>query len=196
VITGRKEVGRAEILDIRALRRQGFMQQRMPGLFGDMAGETRANAPLGIEQNDIAIDGVFGDVFGKAGLNSHALRACRDQELAHVCVGGEKADIGGAFEQVAHQNIDAVLRLGAQFREHFLSRFKAQMIEQLGAELLEGFAGARHLRRAAGQLAEQGQCVPRRLQASERLAIILDTVHVSDESDERLVDLDILVNRH
>ncbi len=77
------------------------------------------------------------------------------QKSADVFVAGEEADIGGALEQIPHQDVDRDLRLGAHVLEAFLERLAAELIEQAHGELVEGAARAAHVGSGARQLAEK-----------------------------------------
>ncbi len=78
---------------------------------------------------------------------------------------------GGALEQVAHQDVDRDLRLGAVVLQALLQRLAAELVEQRRGEIAEGRPRVAHVGAGAGQLPEQGQVVPDGLQLLERAAV-------------------------
>src|SRR5262249_62242904 len=106
------------------------------------------------------------------------------QKGADILVAREEADIGGALEQVPHQDVDRDLCLGSDLLQALLERLASELVEQAAGQLAEGAARAAHVRSGAGELTEQAQVVPDRLQMLEDAAVFLGRSDVRDGAFE------------
>ena len=195
VLAGRQEVGCAEIFDKRRSGRARFVEQGVVAGFGRVIVEAGNDPAVGGKQDDVGVDGVLLDILAKAAFHAFA-RAAALEEFADVVVRREKADVGGAFEKIADQYVDADLCLGAQVGNGLAPGFLAEMVEQVAGQALEGFTCLRHLGGGTGELAEQTENVPDALQVAEPFAVILDTLHVADDAGQGFIDFDVLVDGH
>ncbi len=139
------QIGRSVALHV-AGRRQGLAHDRV----GTARRHRRVIEPdqylaLGVEQDDVVVDGVLGPVLGQAAAHVVAglttgcgiARAKPAQDL----VGGQETDVGGAFEQVAHQDVDHALRLGRQLVLQFSQALRSQAFHQAPLQAVEALTG-------------------------------------------------------
>lgn len=138
------QIGGAEGFDV-AGRLQRLRQQRVVAASDRNRGiGLHQHAAFQVQQQDLVVDGVLVAIAGQAlaGLGLVAIEA--GDKAAQVDVGGEKADIGGALVQVAHQDVDRVARLGAQVGQHVAHLFLHQIGHQCTFQVRESGAGGHH----------------------------------------------------
>ncbi len=185
----RDKVRLTKRLDVAGLRLDGGADERVVARHRRYAlVEAGENIALRIEQDDVGVNRIFTDVFPESlaqGCNrggAVGLIANVAQKGADVLVTREEADIGGPLEQVPDQDVDRDLRLGAGFLETLLQRLPPELVEQASSELAEGPARAAHVGSGAGQLAEQAQVVPDRLQMLQDPAVFFRRGHVRNDA--------------
>ena len=152
---GRPQVGGAEGFHV-AVGGQGGGQQRI-----EAARHRRGHVGLhqhpaaGIEQQDFIVHRVLVAVGGQAparGVEAGAVvvmvmvavvgKVC--DQGAQVGIGGQEADIGGALEQVAHQDVDGVAGLGAEVGQHLVDLPLHQVGDQRLFQVRETGARGHH----------------------------------------------------
>ena len=157
--------------------------------------ETGEDATVAIKQHDIFVHRILAHIFLEALLQRPGLAGFCGK-LADDLVGAEKADVGGALEQVAHQDVDDHLRTRLHFLFALGQRLFGEVVQQFAGQAREGFARLADFRRRAGKLAEQVEVVPDGLQRLQHFAVFLDQRHVRQQLAHVVLDFDSLVFRH
>ena len=149
-----------------------------------------------IQHDDVGIDRILADVFTEALAQRSDVNVMTGgllpQKRADFLVARQKADVGGALKQISHQDIDGDLRLGAVVLQALLERLASQLVEQPAGEFAERAARFAHVGSGAGQLPEQSQVVPDRLQMLERAAVLFRGCDMRDNSLQISVEIDPL----
>ncbi len=191
------EVGGLVALDMAALATQRALDDGRRRTAGEAVDQARQHAAVGREQHDVAIDRVARGIGAQAlAQGREHRRVVGDTGVDDGRIGREEADVGGALEQVAREHVHRDLRLVAQRvvgqREHLLG----QADEQLARELAEARAHLAHVGLEVGQVGEQRQRVPRAAERGERLAMVVDGMHVARERRHVVGEGDAFVRRH
>ena len=108
-------------------------------------------------------------------------------------VGGEKADVSGAFEEVAHQHVYGDLGLGRHGLRGVGERVAREAGHEHAGEGMEVLPRGVDVGGYAAHLAEQGEAVPDALELLQRLAVFVHGVHAREHRGERRVDLEAFV---
>ena len=206
----RKEVDGAEGFHVAGVGRQCVGDQRVVRLCRcRRVVQPQQDVAFGVGQHDVRVHGVLRRVFGEARAQlrpgggqvagqQHIARAFVDlaDELPDVGVAGEETDVGGALEKIAYQDIDRDLRLGRHFLPAGAQFLVAELVEQRAGQFGESVPGPAHVGAGPGQLAQHGEVVPDRLQVAQQFAVLLDVVHVADDTRQLGIDFDVLVLGH
>lgn len=135
------EIARRERFDERA-RLQSARDERVGrALARPCLVAAREHAAVGREHDDVVVHGVLGAVFVQA-LTQRRARAIAlpiggGGKAAHLEIGGQKADVRGALEQVAHQHVDRVLRLAGEFQMQLAQVLRHQAVDQTRTQRVE-----------------------------------------------------------
>ncbi len=191
------EVGGRVRLDVAALGARRGAHQRRRGTPVEAVDQARQHLAVRRHQHDIAVDGVA------CGIGTQALaqgrehgRVVRDAGVDDGRIGGQEADVGRALEQVAREHVDGDLRLVAQRLLGQLVHLLGQAHQQFARQLAEARADLAHVGLEVGQVREQGQRVPGAAQCRERLAVVVDGMHVARERRHVVGEGDAFVRRH
>ena len=102
----------------------------------------------GIEQQDFVVHRVLVAVGGQAlarGVERGMVGVVVVRhERAQVGVGGQEAHVGGALEQIAHQDVDRIAGLGAEIGQHVAHLFLHQVGDQCLFQVRETGARGHH----------------------------------------------------
>ena len=107
--------------------------------------QPREHAAVGPEQDDVVVYRVLRLVFSKP--THHCVPVCLaaigvGAERTHHVIGGQEAHIGGALEEVAHQDVDRALGLGCQFVLQRTEILAHHQFDHPDAQAVEALPGA------------------------------------------------------
>ncbi|MCR5868751.1 hypothetical protein [Aquincola sp. J276] len=140
------------------------------------------------QHDDVVVDRILGHVLAEAPFQrlppAGVEGACGAllHMVAQHAVGGQEADVGGALEQVAHQDVDGHLGPRLQPVAQVGQRAGGQRVQQRVAQRLEGASGIADVGHGAAHLPQQGQRVPHGLQALQVLAVFLHRLHAGHQA--------------
>nr|GEU28536.1 hypothetical protein [Tanacetum cinerariifolium] len=138
------QVGGAEGFEI-AVGGQRLRQQRVaaPGHRRGHVGLHQYPA-FQVEQQDFVVHGVLVAVGGEPLARGVEVVIVAGHEAAQVGIGGQKAHVGRALEQVAHQDVDRIARLRAQVGQHVAHFFLHQIGDQRLLQVRKSGARGHH----------------------------------------------------
>jgi hypothetical protein len=140
-----------------------------------------------VQQHDFVVHGVLAAIGQQASMDDVRILLHAGDEFAEVAVGGEKAHIGRALIQIAHHDIDHVVRLGADLHQHIRTFFVHQARNQFVLQLVEPGPRRRHGlqdRLGLGQIIHLGRRLdhaPHQIQFAQGLLAADNVAHVRKE---------------
>ena len=181
-----------------AVAGQRLRQQRVQAAFhGRGFVDLRQHRALGVDEHDLVVDRVLAAVFAQPFHDAAAIADASDV-VAQRAVRGQEADIGGAFVQIAHHDVDDVVGAGGDLRHDLVDRFGDHRVHQVQLQPLEAFAGGGHHGQHAvgffGAVHLRGgfDQAPQQVELVQGAFAACDIPHVGDES----VDMDVVVSCH
>ena len=141
----------------------------------------------GIEQDDLVVHRVLVAVGAQALADGLFVVRQAGDEGAQLVVGGEKAHVRGALVQVAHHDVDHVLRLGADLAQHGGHLLAHQAGHQLLLQPVEAIARGGHGRQdgarflGAVHLGGRLDDAPHQVEFLQRLLATDDVAHIGQK---------------
>ena len=148
------QVGGAEGFHVGLAGQRGGDQWVAAAFDGRERVDVGEHGTLGVQQDDLLVDGVLVTVGTQALHGTVAVGAQAGDVLAQLAVGGQEADVGGALVEVADHDVDDVAGLGANLGHDVVHALAHQAVNEVALQALEALAGGSdHRQQAAGVVA-------------------------------------------